>query len=119
MQNNKLIFVYNADSGFFNTVSDIAHKITSPETYQCKLCALTHGYFKVKDAWQEFLIDRSQEFVFFHRDEFIEQYGQPVTLLPAVFIGKPDGLEVFIDKQKLDSLESIEQLMALIDESYS
>lgn len=25
-----LIFVYNADSGLFNTVTDIAHKVLSP-----------------------------------------------------------------------------------------
>ena len=45
----KLIFIYNADSGLFNTVTDIAHKIFSPETYSCNLCALTHDYFTVRD----------------------------------------------------------------------
>ena len=31
-----LLFVYNADSGLFNTMADIGHKLLSPETYaQC------------------------------------------------------------------------------------
>lgn len=43
------LFVYNADSGLFNTATDIAHKILLPETYACNLCALTHGHFKIHE----------------------------------------------------------------------
>jgi len=28
----QLVFVYNADSGMFNTLTDIAHKVFSPKT---------------------------------------------------------------------------------------
>lgn len=37
------IFVCNADSGLFNTMADIGHKIFSAETHACSLCALVHG----------------------------------------------------------------------------
>jgi len=40
---SKLIFVYNADSGLLNAMKDWAHKIVSPETYPCSLCALTYN----------------------------------------------------------------------------
>ena len=33
----KLIFVYNANSGKLSAALDIAHKIISPSTYQCRL----------------------------------------------------------------------------------
>jgi hypothetical protein len=50
-----LVFVYNADSGVFNTLSDIAHKIFSPETYACNLCALTPHEFRYARRVEETL----------------------------------------------------------------
>jgi hypothetical protein len=46
MKTKSLLFVYNADSGVFNLVTDIAHKIFSPQTYACQLCCITHGNFE-------------------------------------------------------------------------
>ena len=114
MPNNKIIFVYNADSGFFNTVSDIAHKITSPETYQCELCALTHGYFTIKNQWKKFIESTEEEFEFYHRDEFVKLYGQQDEPLPAVFRQAKNRLEVLINKYQLQSLQDIQQLIDLI-----
>jgi len=36
-----LIFVYNANGGLVNSWLDTAHKIVSPSTYSCSLCAIT------------------------------------------------------------------------------
>ena len=47
-----LIFVYNANAGLFNMMSDYAHKIISPETYECNLCALTYGNLGMKQKWK-------------------------------------------------------------------
>ena len=38
-----LVFVYNADSGFFEALKDGVTKFASPSTYPCRLCALTYG----------------------------------------------------------------------------
>ena len=54
---SRLLFVYNADSGLFNTLTDIAHKMLSPKTYTCNLCAITHGLFSEKEEWKEFIPD--------------------------------------------------------------
>lgn len=115
MPNNMLIFVYNADSGFFNTLSDIAHKITSPDTYQCKLCSLTHGYFTIKGQWQEFLDHTNTQCEFLHRDEFIQQYANTDEPLPAVFMQTGQGLQVVINKQQLETLEDVKQLIELVN----
>jgi hypothetical protein len=40
----KLLFVYNADSGLFNSIAEAAHKIVSPQTYRCDLCRITYGW---------------------------------------------------------------------------
>ncbi len=48
--NHALVFVYNADSGLFNTVTGMAHKIFSPGTYECNLCALTYSTFGMREG---------------------------------------------------------------------
>ncbi len=54
MNKQLLIFVYNANSDLFSTVTDFAHKILSPSTYQCQLCALTYGNFSKKAGMEIF-----------------------------------------------------------------
>jgi hypothetical protein len=114
MSDKTLLFVYNADSGFFNTVADIAHKITSPDTYECELCALTHDTFNINRQWKQFLAETDLEFVFLHRDEFRKKYPEQGEPLPAIFVAKANGLEVLIGKQQLQSLTDVQQLIELI-----
>ena len=42
-QPSGLLFVYNADGGVVERTLDYLHKLTSPATYSCSLCALTYG----------------------------------------------------------------------------
>jgi hypothetical protein len=81
----RLLFVYNADSGLFNTLADIGHKLLSPATYRCRLCTLTHGYFRERHEWRELAASLEAECRFLHRDEFRERYPDDATALPAVF----------------------------------
>jgi hypothetical protein len=39
----RLLFVYAGDSGAVNGLVHYVHKIVSPATYECHLCALTDG----------------------------------------------------------------------------
>jgi hypothetical protein len=71
----ELIFVYNANSDFFSTVTDFAHKILSPATYQCHLCALTFGNFSIKQGWKSFIEGLSLKAILLHKDEFEGEYG--------------------------------------------
>ncbi len=84
-QEGTLLFVYNADSGLFNTVTDIAHKIFSPSTYQCDLCALTHGYFQVRGPWKAFIEGLGVPCEFLHRDQIADLSGVDPQQLPAVY----------------------------------
>jgi len=43
----ELILVNNAKNGVFNKAIDFAHKIVSPQTYECSLCSITYGNFTV------------------------------------------------------------------------
>ena len=109
-----LLFVYNADSGLFNTVTDIAHKVLSPQTYACNLCALTHGHFKVREAWVKFLQTLDVDCVFLHRDEFHAAYDQMDVALPAIFRKTSEGPTLWIDADTLRLCASLDELKRLL-----
>jgi hypothetical protein len=110
-----IVFVYNADSGLFNTLSDSAHKIFSPETYECNLCAITHSVFGMKTEWKEFLnsLDTSLEFV--HKDELKEKYDVDVPL-PAIFLKSGEKMKLIVESKQINECENIADLKQLISE---
>jgi len=113
---SKLVFVYNADSGLFNTMSDIAHKIFSPSTYDCQLCALTHSYFSAKDDWKVFLDTIDIPLVFLHKDEFQQKYKHQDIKFPAIFIDEGSELGLLINADALNQCNSLDELKTLINE---
>ena len=109
-----LVFVYNADSGLFNTVTDIAHKIISPKTYACQLCSLTHSYFTVKKDWADFLSGLDAELEFLHKDELQAKYGLTGISLPVILHRQNDRLETWISGKEINQCPSIDTLKGLI-----
>jgi hypothetical protein len=110
----QLIFVYNADSGLFNTVSDIAHKIFSPQTYSCSLCALTHSYFSMRDEWKAFIESLGVDCQFMHRDEFITQYNDQDHHWPVILIKSHDKLNVCLESADINECNDLDELKTLI-----
>ena len=112
----RLVFVYNADSGMFNTLTDIAHKVFSPQTYSCNLCAISHSYFSERDEWKEFisgLVDDGEagaECEFLHRDEFEKKYSLKEQEFPAVYIKNDDGLSICLDTNVINGCNSMDKL---------
>ena len=109
-----LVFVYNADSGVFNALSDLAHKIFSPESYQCNLCALTFSPLGMRNDWKKFLESLDHPLEFLHRDELKNRYRMENIHLPAIFTRSDDHLEVWIDTESLNACRSLEDLKNLI-----
>lgn len=114
----KLIFIYNADSGLGNMLLDGAHKILSPTTYECSLCDLTFGAFSEKSIWKKFREASNLEMEFLHKDEFSKAYkskfGYKFTF-PIVLVESEMGLEVFVKTEELDRMENAESLIKLIE----
>ena len=110
----KLVFVYNADSGVFNTLSDIAHKILSPDTYECNLCNLTHGYFTAREEWVSFLTELDCELEFLHRDEFFKRQGHRDDPLPAIYQQENDQYRLWIDSAQINAMQTTAELKQLI-----
>jgi hypothetical protein len=109
-----LLFVYNADSGLFNTVTDIAHKIFSPDTYQCDLCALTHGYFTVREAWQGFIESLGVPCEFLHRDQLGAIAGIDATQLPAVYRRSEGVWQLCLGAAEIAACDDLEALQERI-----
>ena len=108
-----LVFVYNADSGFFNSLTDYLHKQFSPGTYNCRLCALTHSH-KMHADWQKFVTGLNHPVVFLHRDELTAQYGRDGDALPAVFAETEGKLSLLIAADEIYRCQGLDELMALV-----
>jgi hypothetical protein len=109
-----LVFVYNADSGVFNTLADAAHKIFSPRTYRCNLCALTHSALGMRREWRQFLDGLGVPLEFLHADELRARYGVAGVPLPAIFRRGVEGVEVLIDAELINACRTLDDLQQLI-----
>ncbi|KQC32276.1 GTPase [Nonlabens sp. YIK11] len=123
MRIDKLIFVYNANSGTINAWLDSAHKVVSPSTYQCKLCELTYGVLKENVEWARFreselIQNHVQELEFLHRDEFNKNYNSkwlPKYEYPLILMASSQGLEVFMSAQEMHEIQTTTGLISAIE----
>lgn len=111
-----LVFVYNADSGFVSTLLDIGHKIVSPQTYACNLCAITHSTFSMRDEWKRFVAGLGVPVEFLHRDELMARYGLRDAKLPAIFRRHENGLKEWISRDEIDRCGSLDELKRLVEQ---
>lgn len=118
---------------------DSAHKIVSPDTYDCKLCELTFGVFNENELWSRFRESVSQnhpnlQLEFLHKDEFAKQYWSkwlPKYDFPTVLsvsdveqdyndgFGTNSGLDIFMSTTDMNAMETVQQLMEMIEKRLS
>jgi hypothetical protein len=112
----KLIFVYNADEGVVAGMMDSVHKLVSPATYQCSLCAVTHGIFRMDPKWRAWLKAAPFEIVFHHKPDFRAAWPVFAELpLPAVLIDRGTGPAPLLGADALASVKSVDQLIAALE----
>ncbi len=109
-----LVFVYNADSGVFNTLADAAHKIFSPRTYACNLCALTHTAVRMRGEWKQFLEGLGRPLEFLHADELAARYGLKGVGLPAIFTRDGAGLKLLAGADSINACRTLDDLERLV-----
>lgn len=111
----KIIFVYNADSGVFNLIADMIHKLFSPQTYACNLCAITHSNFGMKKEWKEYLETLENPLEFLHSDEFKGKYKVKNINFPAIFIEEDNSLKQIAHAEKINDCRSVQDLESIIN----
>jgi hypothetical protein len=112
-----LVFVYNANSGLFNSLADAAHKIFSPQTYRCNLCAITHNAFGMRGEWRRFLDGLGRPLEFLHADELKARYGVAGVPLPAIFKRDGGNIELLAGADSINACRTMDDLKHLILDS--
>ncbi|PCJ97376.1 MAG: GTPase [Flavobacteriaceae bacterium] len=128
MARNKLIFIYNANSGIHNAILDSAHKVISPDTYACNLCDVTYGTIIEDSIWRSYRKKNKKllkaqnskaiEMEFLHKNQFIKKYDYKegdTYNYPIVLAVKNGYMEVFIHTEILEVVETSEELIELIE----
>ena len=115
---DKLIFVYNADSGILNAIKDLIHKNVSPETYSCSLCAVTYDNLGMKREWKQFVQSLNRSVEFLHRDEMAEKYAIVDVQMPAAFIHcMGESPRLWLDAKQMNSCRSLGELQQLVSKN--
>lgn len=110
----KLLFIYNAETGFFNKLTDFAHKAISPATYDCNLCALTHGTFTMRQEWADYIKSLPLETAFIYRDEW--KFGRENLEYPLVALQTgQDEVKVLLAAAELNKLRNLEELKQVLN----
>lgn len=110
----KLIFVYNANSGIGNTILDVAHKIFSPKTYNCNLCAITFNTFSENKTWKDFRTQSDVTIEFLHIDEFEEKHENTSFNYPVILAESNTNLEMFLSAEMIKKITSTETLISIL-----
>jgi hypothetical protein len=117
MKYEKLIFVYNAKSGFMHSIYSLMQKKVSPNTYPCKLCSLTYSGATMKKIWQEYVKGLNIQTEFLHKDEFIKKYPQQTIKFPTVILKDEISFKVIIRADEFENIKNLSELMRLIEKN--
>ena len=116
-QATRLLLVYNADGGIVSMVKDAIHKVVSPATYPCSLCAITYGPVSMHGDWRRFLDSLPIDVVFHHKDDFGEAYPDHGIALPVVLVASNDDKpQVLVSADELDETQGTTELIALVED---
>lgn len=114
MNEKKIIFVYNADSGVINLVKDFWKKILRPSSYECNLCRQTYGFFNVKKDWKLFIDNLDIDTEFLHRDEFEKKYNIMDAEYPSAYIYESENLKLLISENEMNSVKNLDEMEVLV-----
>ncbi|OYY89900.1 MAG: hypothetical protein B7Y45_10075 [Sphingomonas sp. 28-66-16] len=107
-----LILVYNADGGALAALRDAVHKLVSPASYPCSLCAVSYGAVGMKADWRRFLDSLPVATRFHHRDDFQAAWPGLAIALPAILLQRGGAAPaVLIDAATLDAQRDVGALI--------
>ncbi len=99
---DRLLMVYNAEEGLFNALNDWAHKIFSPDTYECTLCHFTYGLTGMLKVWKTFIELQPFPTTFIHRTEFRKAHPAFREMaLPLILVERQGRVEVLLSADEI------------------
>ena len=112
---SRLIFIYNAKSGLVNEFLDFAHKIVSPSTYNCNLCAISYGNFTMKRKWSDYISSLPVRSTFTYKDK-VSEYGYNNIELPSIIFRNGSRSKVILSSEEINKLKKIDQLINILSD---
>ena len=110
--NERLVFVYNANSGLIAGALDSIHKTLSPGTYACNLCAITYNALTMRPQWRSWLKSIAMPADFYHLPDFRRAFPQFADEpLPLVGIFANGQLSILVNRDALSQLKSVDDLI--------
>ena len=104
----KLIFVYNSDSGILGF---------SAPSHKCRLSALAKGTFGMNSKWKNFIRNLDKNPSFLHKNEFLKMYPSVKTPeFPAVYRATPFNASLFIRSNDINQCAGLDDLIDLVVE---
>ncbi|WP_296386136.1 GTPase [Winogradskyella sp.] len=112
-----LLFIYNANSGKLNALFDAGHKLFSPSTYQCSLCALTYDTFTENTIWKTFRKESKLEMEFYHKDEFEAKFPSVKMIYPTILKLESKQLTTVLNPDVLNEISDVKVLIERLKSS--
>ena len=117
----RLLLVYNADAGLLAGLLDSVHKMVSPATSPCSLCATTYGTLTMQPRWRAYLKALPYPVAFYHRPDFRAAFPADADRPLPLIARERDGgeLEVLLAAADLARLRDLDALMTALDAALS
>jgi hypothetical protein len=113
----RLVIVYNANAGILAGVMDSVHKLVSPSTYPCQLCAVTYGLTSMRREWRAFLDELGLETIFHHRPDFRQAFPQAADWpLPLVAVEEGGALTQLVTAADFAAIPDLPSLIRVVRE---
>ena len=109
----RILFVYNADSGLRAWFADGMVKVFTPLRYPCNLCKITFGLLLMKKKWKRYTRGLPFHVEFLHRNEFLARYDSQ-DQLPAIFRANGE-LSVLLAAEEINGARTPDELIAMMD----
>jgi len=109
----ELIFVYNANTDAVSAITDYAHKVFSPSTYRCDLCALTHRNLGQRSAWKEFKRATNATMEFWYIKQFEKEFHMSPEY-PIIYERRNGELTPVMGRYKLAEIKHVEELIEVL-----
>lgn len=104
---NRIVMIYNAESGWMNKFTDWSHKMFSPSSYECDLCSLSHGNFGMKKNWEEKQKSLPFPVSYYYKDSFVKEFPDfKPQQFPLVLLQKNKKFEELLNSEKLSKIDT-------------
>ena len=111
---NRILFVYNADSGLSNALFDYGKKYIAPSKYDCQLCMISYGPFGMKKDWKSFVGSLPYRVEFLHRDEFIKDFPKSRTTMPVMIVIDNSTARTLINSTDFANIHNLKELKSKV-----